>query len=132
MKLSLGRHFWCPASRRGSPPGPLGRSGSGIFEADGHDHFQDLRIIFFDSSPHRGEVLHVHGLTSAVESDDDGEADSDFGGSHRDDEEDEDLSVVVGKAVGADIESGKRDEREICGAQHELQTHEDDNCNRLG
>ena len=48
------------------------------------------------------------GLAGAIEGDDDGEADRDFGGSDGDDEEDQDLRVVIGEAIVADGESAKR------------------------
>src|SRR4051812_20004338 len=60
----------------------------------------------------RTDVFHVGGLACAVESNDDGEADRDFGGGDGDDEKDEDLRVVSRQSSGADPRPGERNERE--------------------
>lgn len=65
-------------------------------------------------------------LAGAVEGDNEGEADCYFCGGDGDYEEDEDLAVVVRQAGGAGIEAGECDEGKICGREHELETHEDD------
>ena len=74
---------------------------------------------------HGGEVIDVDGLSRAIEGDDDGEADGDFGCGDGDDEENESLSVVVGEAIGH-VGAGEGDEGEVGSGEHHLQTHEDD------
>src|SRR4030095_3028816 len=66
------------------------------------------------------------GAAGAIEGDDDGEADCDFGGGDRDDEEDQDLRIVIGETIVAEAKTGKRYERKIGRIEHQLQGHEND------
>ncbi len=68
----------------------------------------------------------MDGLSGAVEGYDDREADCDFRSGYGDDEENEHLTVVVRQAVRGRVKTRKGNECEVCGAKHELETHEDD------
>src|ERR1043166_5516666 len=86
--------------------------------------FGDLVGVYFAHGVllelHRREVFDVGGLALAVEGDDEGEPNGNFGGGDGDDEEDEDLAVGI---VG---EPGKGDEREVGGVEHQFKRHVDD------
>ena len=65
-------------------------------------------------------------MACAIEGDDNGETDGDFGGCDGDNKEDEDLRVVIGQPISADMESREGHQREIGGIQHQFEAHEDD------
>ena len=56
-----------------------------------------VSTFYHGSKLQRVDVLDVRRAPGAVERDDDGEADRDFGRRHRDDEKHEDLSVIIGQ-----------------------------------
>ncbi len=76
-----------------------------------------------------GEVLDLGGLFKAVEGDDEGQSNGDFGGGNGDDEKDEDLAVdgVVGvceaDGVGVIVEAAEGDEGEVGRLEHHLVRH---------
>ena len=77
------------------------------------------------SSSHGGEIFYVNCLASTVESNDDCESNCDLGRGYGYNEKDQHLAVVVGQSILSGIETGKRYQSEIRGAQHELEAHED-------
>src|SRR6266480_339095 len=66
------------------------------------------------------------GAAGAIERDNNGEADCDFGGSDSDDKEDEHLRVVIGQAIVAETKTRKGDKGKIGRVQHQLERHEND------
>src|SRR3954447_2970092 len=59
------------------------------------------------------DIFDVGGLAGAEQRHNDGEAHRNFSGCDCDDEKDKDLCVVVGTAVGPDLETGEGDQRKI-------------------
>ena len=68
----------------------------------------------------------MRGSPGTKERNDDGKTDRDLRGRDGDDEKDEDLRVVIGKAVCIDAKARERDERQVCRVQHQLERHEND------
>ena len=77
------------------------------------------------SSSHGGEFFYVNCLASAVESNDDRKSNCDLRRGNGNNEKDQHLTVVIGQSILSGIETGKRYQSEVCGAQHELEAHED-------
>src|SRR5207302_4703493 len=72
-------------------------------------------------------IFHMGGATGAIERDNYGETDRDFGGGNGNDKEDQDLRVVIGQAIVAETKAGKGDKGEIGRIQHQLERHKNDN-----
>ena len=72
----------------------------------------------------RADVFDVSGLTRTEKCNDDCKAYGDFSRRNRDNKENEDLCVVIGKAFGAHIEAAESYKRQIRRVEHELQAHE--------
>jgi RNase P protein component len=88
--------------------------------------YQGISAVDMRSEFQRVYVFHVGRLSGAIECNDDRQADCDFGGRDRDDEEDEDLGVVAGHSIG-NAKTRKRYERQVRRVQHQLERHENDN-----
>src|SRR5438270_11140631 len=67
------------------------------------------------------------GAAGAIERDNYGETDRDFGGGNGNDKENQDLRVVIGQAIVGETKTGKVDKGEIGRIQHQLERHENDN-----
>src|SRR5260370_35504004 len=72
-------------------------------------------------------IFHMGGAAGAIERDNYGKTDRDFGGGNGNDKEDQDLRVVIGQAIVAETKTGKGDKGEIGRIQHQLERHENDN-----
>src|ERR1022692_2356740 len=87
--------------------------------------YQAMLLSITESEFQTRDVFDVRRLPGPKERDDNGKADSNFSRSHSDDEENKHLRVVIGQA-GVHSKSREGNERKICGVQHQLQTHEND------
>ena len=85
-----------------------------------------MRFIII-SKLQRVDVLDVCRAPGPVERDDDRETNRHFGRRDRDDEENENLTVIIGQARRINTEAGKGNERKIGRVQHQLERHENDN-----
>src|SRR5436190_7738629 len=89
-------------------------------ETNGSNNTIHARFVSAMLELHESEVFDVGRLSLAIERDDEGKADRNFGGSDGDDKEDHDLPAEV------ICESREGDERKICGVQHQFERHVDD------
>src|SRR5438093_7771626 len=82
----------------------------------------NIRFIGFAGSKFQAaNVSDASCLPYAKQSDENGKTHRDFGGCDGDDEENENLCVIIGQAIGTDTESRKGNERQVCRIKHQLQ-----------
>src|SRR5437762_5626242 len=87
----------------------------------------NIRFIGFAGSKFQAaNVSDASCLPYAKQSDENGKTHRDFGGCDGDDEENENLCVIIGQAIGTDTESRKGNERQVCCVEHQLYRHEND------